>query len=194
VQEVLEEIERDAPFFRRTAGGVTLSGGEPLQQIEFTTALLRAARELGIHTALETSGYAAWTAFMRVIPHVNQFLFDVKLIDGRFHKRFTGVDNASILRNLDRLSRIHDDVIVRYPLIPSYNDHESQITALTQTVKALGPVKRVEILPHHRYSEHKYDMLGREYPLTGVVPPAVERTEWICRRVRSAGLECRVLP
>ncbi len=193
VAEVLAEIERDAPFFRRTGGGVTLSGGEPLQQIDFATALLRATRERGIHTTLETSGYAPWAAVMQVVPHVDQFLFDVKLSEGRSHKRLTGVDNEGILQNLAMLSRIHDDVIVRYPLIPGYNDRESQVTAMAHAVQALGRVRRVELLPYHRYGEHKYEMLGREYPLTGVLPPATERIEWACRLVRSAGPECRVL-
>ncbi len=193
VDEILADIERDAPFFRRTAGGVTLSGGEPLQQLEFAVALLKSARERGIHTDVETSGYAPWPAFMEMAPYVDQFLFDIKLIDGRSHKCLTRVDNEGILRNLDKLSRIHDDVIVRYPLIPGYNDHQSQITDLARTVKTLSRVTRVEILPYHRFGEHKYEMLGREYALTGVLSPTVERAEQACRLVHHEGLECRLI-
>jgi pyruvate formate lyase activating enzyme len=124
---------------------------------------------------------------------VDQFLFDVKVMDPCSHERFTGATNGRILENLARLCRIHDHVVVRYPLIPGYNDQASQITSLARHVKGLRGVERIEVLPYHRYGEHKYETLGRDFLSAGVTPPDPEGVDRTCALVRAAGLECRAL-
>jgi len=190
VDELVEEIERDAPFFRRSGGGVTLGGGEPLQQAAFAQELLKACRERGIHTAMETSGYAAWQAVSRIGRLADLIFFDIKHIDPAQHKRLTGIDNLTILSNLEKLCQVHTNIIVRYPLIPGCNDKEADILAMASYVKRLGRLSEVELIPYHRYGEVKYEMLDREYRLSGLSIPGPEEVARVCELIRSQGLRC----
>jgi len=193
VGELMQEVERDAPFFRRSGGGVTLGGGEPLYQPAFALGILKACQERGINTALETSGYAPWRAISELARYVDQILFDIKHIDPKRHRHLTRVSNLRILNNLERLSRVHPDLVVRYPLVPDCNDGEGDILAMARWIKGLGRVKKVEIVPYHRYGELKYEMLGRRYRLAGLATPDPERLAWACGLVRSQGLDCQAV-
>lgn len=193
VAEVMTEVERDHPFFRRSGGGVTLGGGEPTSQPEFAYALLEACRDRYIHTAVETCGHCGWKTLVKLASVTDLFFFDVKLVDPERHRRYTGLDNGLILDNLRKLADIHPDIIIRYPLIPGFNDRSEDIAGLIwlhQSIERIGPV---EIEPYHRYGQSKYSMLGRPYALDHVRTPAMDDVTGICEKLLAKGIDCRVL-
>jgi pyruvate formate lyase activating enzyme len=165
VEEVLALVEEDRPFYDESGGGVTLSGGEPTSQYRFSQRLLQGCRERGIHTAIETCGYATWKVWEALLPHLDLILYDLKEVDPNRHRRFTGVSNALILDNLRRLARTGKPIVVRRPVIPDYNDSEASIHALARFLEELDTVREVHLLPYHRFGRGKYERLGREYPL-----------------------------
>lgn len=192
VEEVMAEVEREMPFFRRSGGGVTLGGGEPLFQPDFAYALLRACREQNIHTAIETCGHTKWETLKDLAGVTDLFLYDLKHMDPSKHRLLTGTDNGIVLNNLRRLSALHSDIIVRYPLVPNCNDSETDIRALIQFVNEIGNINTIEVLPYHRLGESKYSMLGRPYPLEGLKTSPRDRIDSVIDTIRSSGLECEL--
>jgi pyruvate formate lyase activating enzyme len=183
VDEVLEIVERDSAFYARSGGGLTLSGGEPLTQPEFSARLLETAQARGIDTAIETTGYAHWSDVERVCRHANQVFYDVKSIDSAKHREGTGVENARILDNLRRLCETFPTlpVVVRTPVIPTFNDSPAEIRAIADFLVGLPRPVRYELLPYHRFGEAKYRELGRDYPLPEVQPPSEEQMAELSR-------------
>ena len=174
VAEVLAECERDVVLFDESGGGVTVSGGEPLSQPDFTEALLAGCRERRIHTALDTCGFAGREVALRVSRFADVVLYDLKLLDSAAHRKFTGVPNETILANLAALTEAGRNLIVRVPLIPGVNDHPENLAALADFVWRLG-LRRIDLLPYHKIGMDKYGRLEREHPLAGVEPlPAAE--------------------
>ncbi len=167
VTEVLREIERDLPFFDESGGGVTVSGGEPLAQPDFTKALLSACRDRDLHTVLDTSGYAPTEVAIAVGGLADLVLFDLKHPDGRRHREGTGVGNALILRNLRLLLAAGVDVLVRIPLVPGYNDGVDELQQAAALIATLEPVPRVELLPFHSAAEEKHRRFGMRYRHAG---------------------------
>lgn len=159
VTEVIGEVERDVPFYVDD-GGMTISGGEPLFQIGFTAGLLKVAKEKGIHTCVETSGYCSGEDIERVIPYTDLFLYDIKQMDDAIHKKATGASNRIILENARRIAQ-HVDIRFRVPLVPGVNDTEEFFDKLATFARSIG-VRAVDILPYHNYAKAKYIMLGRE--------------------------------
>jgi len=178
VAEVLREIDKDRPFYRRSGGGVTIGGGEPLAQPRFTAELLEAAQEEYLHTAIETSGYAAWPHLERVLRAADVVHFDLKHMDPARHKALVGQTNELILENLGRVLSIKDpqDVIIRIPLIPGCNDSVENIADSAGYVARLG-FTQVELIPYHRFGVAKYAQYGMPYLLedASVVPDAAVR-------------------
>lgn len=170
VEQVMEEVERDRPFYEPSGGGVTYTGGEPLAQPEFLRSLLQACRTRGLHTALDTCGYAPWPVLDEIRPFVNLFLYDLKLMDDARHRAWTGVSNADILANLRRLLQAGQEILVRMPIIPGVNDDESSLGAAGEFLASLPKVPAVELLAYHNIAEAKYAGLGREYELE-IRPP-----------------------
>ena len=166
VDEVLAEVEKDRPFYRRSGGGITIGGGEPLAQHRFTAELLRTAQERYLHTAVETSGFATWNHFEAVLRHVDQLYCDVKHMDPHKHRELTGQSNELILENLEKVLSIKepDDVVIRIPLIPGCNDSAENVSASAKFVSELG-FKRIELMPYHRFGVSKYRQYGRQYRL-----------------------------
>ena len=160
VAEVMAEVLRDRPFYDTSGGGLTLSGGEPMSQPEFTLALLRAAKAEGIHCCVETCGLAPDGAFEQVWPHVDLFLFDVKETDELRHRAATGVSNATILANLKMLHDRGARLRLRLPLIPGLNDHEDHFTGIAALVETLARLEGVEVMPYHPLGRDKYERLG----------------------------------
>lgn len=193
VSEVMKEVERDTPFFRRSRGGLTLGGGEPTFQPDFAFELLKACRQSNIHTDMETCGHCAWPVLERLAGQTDLFLYDVKHLDSAKHKQGTGVGNRLILDNLARLAEIHGQIIVRYPLIPDFNDADNDILGLVKLVKDMAGVKMVEVEPYHRYGESKYGMLGRDYPLQGLEFVPKDRVDHLVNKIRENGIEVRSL-
>jgi len=178
VPELLREIERDVVFFDQSGGGVTLTGGEPLMQEQFATELLQACRTHGIHTAVDTSGYASWKVVAEVAQYTDLFLYDLKHMDDALHKKYTGVSNRPILRNLRRLVEGGAKVIVRIPLIPEVNDNEENLRLTAQFLAGLPKLIGVEVLPYHDIAQAKYSALELEYRLPDLASPTAERVEW----------------
>lgn len=177
VEEVMGEVLRDRSFYEASNGGMTLSGGEPLAQYYFSRALLRAATAEGLHTALDTSGFAPWRRLEGLLRHTDLLLYDLKHMDRERHIALTGMSNGLILDNLRRLDAAGKVIWVRLPLIPGQNDEESNYHALGQFLSGLKHIERIEILRYHRLAESKYQRLGRAYPLQGLEPPTEERAE-----------------
>jgi pyruvate formate lyase activating enzyme len=166
VDEVIAEVEKDRPFYRRSGGGITIGGGEPLLQHHFTAALLEAAHDVYLHTALETSGFAAWDHFEPVLEHVDLLQIDFKHIDPSKHRELTGQSNELIIDNLRNVLSIKSpqDVVVRFPVIPGCNDAVETIREMAAFVNDLG-FTQIELIPYHKMGVSKYAQYGMAYPL-----------------------------
>ncbi len=189
VDQVVAEIERDSVFYEQSGGGVTFGGGEPLAQPRFLQELLSACYSRGLHTAVDTSGYAPWKILDEIRPLVDLFLFDLKLMDEVRHRKWTGVSNVNILSNLRRLSEVGHKIIIRIPLIPGINDDEENLAQTGSFLASLPNVPPVEILPYHNIAEGKYAGLGMEYTLTEIQPPTQEGMKKIGLILQPYGLE-----
>lgn len=164
VEQVLREVLKDKPFYDQSGGGMTMSGGEVLQQMDFAIQLADAAREAGIHVAVETTGYAAPARFAEFMEHVDLFLFDFKHIDRDKHYNGTGVYNDVILKNLQQLVDAGKPVIARIPVIPRFNTGIVTAKAMAKYLKELG-VHEVHLLPFHQFGQNKYEQLGIPYEM-----------------------------
>ena len=175
-EQVLVEVEQDAPFYRESGGGITLSGGECLLQADFSAALLAEAHRRGINTAIETAGNVPWRFMEQVLPHVDTVLHDHKLTDPERHKKWVGVDNRRILANYKQAYETFPEktFIARTPLIPGVNDDEEHIRAVLAFIRPYKNVIDYELLPYHSFGESKYGFLGKVYELADFSPPAPE--------------------
>lgn len=188
---LIAEIEKDLVFFEESGGGVTLSGGEPLSQPRFVSALLRACRERGIHTAIETCGFAPSSPFLEAALLADLVLFDLKLMDPEIHKRFTGVSNARILANLEALVARGRAVTVRIAVVPGINDGEGETRRFAQYLAGLR-IAGVELLPYHRIGVEKYKRLGMAYRLEDTPPPAPAEMDRFAGALAQAGLRVTI--
>lgn len=172
--QVVEEISRDEIFYFHSGGGVTLSGGECLQQPEFVRTILEECRSRGIDTAMETSLFAPWPIVAEVLPFVDTLFIDLKHSDPTKHLEHTGADNSLILENLKKLdkSEYSGEVHLRIPLIPGINDSNETLVEMLEIASELGKIVEVEILPYHRLGRITYDWLGKTYRLGEVQPPS----------------------
>jgi pyruvate formate lyase activating enzyme len=159
-KDVIEEVLRDQPFFDQSGGGVTFSGGEPLMQPEFLKELLKTSKDNGLHTALDTCGYASREDIDAILDLTDLILFDVKILDDKNHVRYTGASNTLVKKNLSYLSETGQNLIIRYPVLPGVNDSREQIRKLGEYLKNLPTVKRIDLLPYHELSGDKYLRLG----------------------------------
>jgi pyruvate formate lyase activating enzyme len=160
VDDVMKEVIQDRPFYARSGGGMTISGGEPLVQIDFTLALLRAAREQGIHRCVETSGFASWERIRSLVPLVNLFLYDCKEMDTQRHKDFTGQSNLLILDNLRSLHAARAKIQLQCPIIPGCNDREEHFKGIVSLAHSLPHLEGVLLLPYHPLGESKLQRFG----------------------------------
>lgn len=166
VEEVLRIAEQDSMFYKRSGGGLTLSGGEATAQIEFAETLLAGAKQRRIHTAIETCGYSPWSHLSRLLPSLNMIHYDLKSLNEQAHIQFTGVSPRLIKENLERLSHSFErsNIVVRTPVIPGFNDTAEAIAEIAEFVGSLGGIRH-ELLKYHRYGSGKYGLLGRTYEL-----------------------------
>lgn len=162
VDEVLKEVLKDKTYYETSGGGVTFSGGECMMQIDFLQECLKRCKENGIHTAVDTAGNVKWENFERILPYTDLFLYDIKAMDNKTHKKHTGVENILILENLGKLLKSEASVWVRVPVIPSVNDSEEEMLRIGEFLKENGYPEKVELLPYHAMGEHKYPALGKE--------------------------------
>jgi pyruvate formate lyase activating enzyme len=177
--DLLTLIEEDHPFYSRSAGGVTISGGDPLSQPEFVQDLLKKCQGHGIDTAIETAGHGSWEDIEKVCRYANLIIFDLKCLDPQKHRAFTGVTNELILANIRKISTHFPQtpLIVRTAIIPGFNDSEEYIGRIVEFIARLKNLKEYEILPYHGFGEPKYALLGEKYPLTGC--QAISREQMI---------------
>jgi glycyl-radical enzyme activating protein len=176
VDQVLDEVEKDASFYRSTGGGITLSGGECLLQPDFSAALLKGAHERGFNTAIETACNVPWAFVEKVLPHVDTMLHDHKMTIPERHKKWVGVDNKRILENFKKAYETFPDVdfIARTPLIPGINADEEHIRAVLAFIRPHKNVIDYELLPYHRFGLGKYEFLGKVYELDDYKSPSPE--------------------
>ena len=178
VDEVMKTVDSDRAYYENSGGGMTLSGGEPLLQPEFSGALLKAAKERGLNTAMETSGYAPTDVIKEISPLVDVFLFDVKLTNEEDHKKYTGVGRDLILSNLRFLNDEGREIVLRCPIIPGVNDDELHFGAIADLANELDSVVRVDLEPYHDLGSVKYAKFGREAGFSAD-PPSKDRMEEI---------------
>jgi pyruvate formate lyase activating enzyme len=190
VDQVMAEIVKDELFFNRSGGGVTVSGGEPLSQGPFVLELLRACKERGLHTTLDTSGYGSWAVLEKLIEYLDLVLFDIKHMDPKAHTLGTGKSNALPLSNLRRIPR-NIEVWIRLPIIPGYNDSKEnldKVIALAQETRA----EKISLLPFNRYGDGKYLNLGRGIPMPGLKMFSKEKIEEVRLHLERSGIPVAV--
>ena len=171
-EDALKEVSRDELFYKNSGGGMTVSGGEPFAQPEFTLALLSGAKSRGYHTCVETCGYAPTELLERAAAVTDLFLFDYKLTDPELHKRYTGVSNDRILANLHRLDALGAPTVLRCPIIPTVNDTPEHFAGIAATANSLAHVTGIDIEPYHPLGSGKSRRLGRAYALDALTFPS----------------------
>lgn len=194
VAEVMETVEKDRNYFRRSGGGLTLSGGESLCQPEFARDLLRAAKESGINTALESMAGVPYAQIEPVLPYLDQYLLDIKHMDARKHQEYTGQSNELMLANALKIAESgQTELSIRIPVIPTFNDTPAEIAAIAAFSARLPGVQRLHLLPYHRLGEDKYEGLGRTYQMHDIVPPGDEQMERLLVTAKEhSGIECQI--
>ena len=194
VAEVMKTVEKDRQYYWRTGGGLTLSGGESLCQPEFATALLQAAQESGISTAMESMGCAKWETIEKLLPYLDQYLLDIKHMNPRKHKEFTGRSNELMIENAMKIAKSGmTELSIRVPVIPGFNDTEEEICQIAAYTATLPNVKRMHLLPYHRLGQDKYTGLNREYLMGDVKPPTNEHMEKLLKVAEmTSGIECQI--
>ena len=183
VDDVITEIEKDRIFYDESAGGITFSGGEPFLQPIFLQSLLQTSKERGIHTAVETCGFVDTEILLRASRDVDLYLFDLKAIDNEIHRKFTGVPNDVILTNLKQLSKIHDHVIIRFPVIPGVNDDEDAVCKLGEFASSLSGVREIDVLPYHPLGTEKYNRVGVVSRMPKIDPPSKAKIDSIAKEL-----------
>ncbi len=190
--EIINEVERDTVYYKRSGGGLTLSGGESLTQPDFAEALLALAHQHSINTAMESTGFAEFSVISRLLPHLDLYLMDIKHMDSQKHKEFTGQFNDKILENAQKIARSPVKLIIRTPVIPTFNDTEEEIRAIAKFAASLPGVEEMHLLPYHRIGTDKYKGLGREYSLSHIEPPSQEHMEKLLKIVTECGLKGQI--
>ncbi len=191
VEEVMEEVEKDRSYYQRSGGGMTLSGGECLAQPEFALALLKAAKELGINTAIESTAFSPYEKIEKILPYLDTYLMDIKHFNSEKHKAYTTQPNELILENARKLAKDAKKLIVRTPVIPTFNDTVEEIRDIARFAKSIG-VNEMHLLPYHRLGKDKYDGIGRSYTLNEIEPPSKETMNKLLQVVLDEGLKGQI--
>ena len=182
-----QELIQQALHYRGywgTEGGITVSGGEPLLQIDFMLELFREAKRYGIHTVIDTAGQPFtreepfYSKFIELMKLTDLLLVDIKHIDPVAHRHLTGMDNANILDMIQELDRMNKPIWIRHVLVPGWTDDEKSLRKLAAYIRTLHNVERIEVLPYHTLGVYKYEVLGIPEPLPGVLPATPEQKDW----------------
>lgn len=192
VSDIMPEILSDVAYYRRSGGGVTLSGGEVLCQADFARELLKECKNNGLHTAIESAASLPFSEIEKLLPYLDLYLMDIKHIDSKKHKDFTGKGNELILENAKKISESGVELIVRTPVIPSFNDTKEEILAISKFASSLNGVREHHLLPYHRLGSDKYAGLGRNYSLKEILPPSNEKMEYLKSIAESAGIKAQI--
>ncbi|MEN0648270.1 pyruvate formate-lyase-activating protein [Caldifermentibacillus hisashii] len=193
VQEIMDDVLSYLPFFEASGGGITVSGGEPLLQMDFLIELFKECKKHGIHTTIDSSGgpFNRRPNFMEKLDELLQYtdliLLDLKHIDSEKHKFITGMTNEHILDFAQYLSEKNIPVWIRHVLVPTLSDFDEDLLRLADFIKTLNNVEKIEVLPYHKLGVYKWETLGLEYKLKDVEPPSQERVE-NAKRILNAAL------
>lgn len=194
VDEVMKIVEQDRPYYYRSGGGLTLSGGESLCQPEFARDLLRAAKERGINTAMESMACAKYEIIESILPYLDHYLLDIKHMNPAKHKEFTGRSNELMLENARKIAASGQTRLsIRIPVIPTFNDSAEEIRAIAGYAKELYNIEKIHLLPYHRLGQDKYKGLGREYLMKDIIPPTGQHMEMLKQAAEAAsGMVCQI--
>ncbi|MCD7752758.1 MAG: glycyl-radical enzyme activating protein [Lachnospiraceae bacterium] len=194
VEEVMHEVEKDRGYYRRSGGGLTLSGGESLCQPAFARDLLHAAKAVGITTAMESMACAKYEVIESILPYLDQYLMDIKHMNPQKHKAFTGRSNELMLENARKVAASGlTELSIRVPVIPTFNDTPEEIREIARFADKLPGVERIHLLPYHRLGQDKYEGLGREYTMKDILPPTNEHMEMLKKTVENnSSLICQI--
>jgi len=191
--EVFDAVNRDKMFYQASGGGVTISGGEPLLQPQFVCDLFEKCRRAGIHTCMETSGYAAESSLRKVLPYTDYILYDLKHLNSEKHRQYTGKPNSLILSNAEIVAASGVGTLFRMPLIPSINDDLQNIKETAEFLHGLGnSALRIELMPYHRLGKGKYESLDKEYHLSGVPSPEPDVVESVKKAFEDNDITCLI--
>ena len=191
VDEVMKEVLKDKVFYKNSKGGVTLSGGEPLINAEFVEKLLGKLKEENIHTAIDTCGAVDFEILEKVARYTDLFLYDIKSMDHDKHILYTGVSNKNIIDNLIKLSKIHQNINLRLPLIEGINTDENNIDKILELIKGTN-IKKINLLPYHDIAIHKYEKLGRKYDTNSMRRPMDDKLKRFKEMSESEGFEVKI--
>jgi pyruvate formate lyase activating enzyme len=191
VKEVMREIDKDLAFYNESDGGITFSGGEPLLQISFLSALLDECQKKNVDTAVDTSGYAPRESVEKIKDKVGLFLYDIKVMDDKKHRKYTGVSNKQIVENFKRLAENGSNIFVRLPIVPGINDDEENVKRTGEFISSHG-VKRTCLLPYHRGGIEKYRGLSRAYKLKATATPSDQKLTLIKKQLEGFGLDVKI--
>ena len=194
VNDVLEILEKEKIFFDESKGGVTFSGGEPLMQPDFLLETLKACKDKGYHTAVDTSGFSSPENYLKIIPWTDLFLFDIKHMDDQMHFKYTGVSNVLIINNLRLILESGKDLFIRIPVIPGFNDDLDNLMALKQFLKDSDceNLKRISLLPYHKVGKAKYSRFKIPYRMNGTEPPTRERMNELKEFFAETGIKTKI--
>jgi len=187
--EVCEDVLRDKEFYWHSGGGVTISGGEPLIQVDFCVEILKTLRQKGIHTAIDTAGCVPQEFFDMILPNTDLILFDLKLADSVKHQAVTGQENNLILQNLEYLCNQNVPLWIRTPLIAEINDTPTDIEQLISLLKGYQNIQKVQLLPYHAYGTGKYAALGMDDKTAMCSAPSEQAMQEILDILASNGIE-----
>lgn len=189
IEEVMAEVRKDISFYQKSGGGLTITGGEPMLQLEFTLELLKAAKTENIHTCIETCGWASQRAYKSVLPYVDLFLFDYKATDPETHRRLMGVSNKLILANLEFLYERGANIQLRCPLIAGVNDTPDHLAGIAAIDQRFPNLKGIDLLPYHNIGNSKYERYGLINPLPGLKTTDKDVKQAWLSMMRSLGCE-----
>ena len=194
VEEVMHTVEKDRAYYRRSGGGITLSGGESLCQPVFARALLREAKNRGISTAMESMGCAPYEVIESILPYLDTYLMDIKHTNPQKHKEFTGRSNELMLENARKIAASGQTrLVIRVPVIPGFNDTPEEIADIARFADKLPGVDKIHLLPYHRLGQDKYEGLGREYLMKDALPPENAHMEMLKKVVTHVSkLTCQI--
>jgi pyruvate formate lyase activating enzyme len=189
---VMDEVLKDWVYYRRSGGGVTLSGGEALMQPDFSLAILQACKKRGVHTAIETTGFADSRVIERILPYLDLVMYDIKHLSEEKHREFTEQSNKLILENVLKVAQSGVRLIIRVPVVPTFNDTEEEIEAIARFAAQIPAVRELHLLPYHRLGESKYKGLGRDYFFSKIEPLSPERMSRLLESAKLSGLQCQL--
>lgn len=193
VDEIMDRVRRDIPFFKTSGGGVTVSGGECLSQPDFLLEVLKRCKEEGVHTAVDTTGYASWGWYEKILPYTDLFLYDLKNMDSEKHRKVVGVPNERILENAQKIASAGGKFQIRIPVIPMFNDSQNDFQSYGEFISGLGDaVEVVQLLPYHNMGTVKWERLHREAPVMEVLPPSEKKMEKLKKLLEDVGIPAMI--